>query len=265
MVILSVVSPKGGVGKTTLAAVFAEQLSKKRNVFAVDLDPQNALRLHLGVPLQEVAGISRATLLSKKWSTCLFKSRDVNVLPYGNLNEVDRASFERWIAARPDWFSSGLTGLSVGSKDLIVVDTPPGPSVYQQQALRASDFVLIVLHGDPASYLTVPSMETLLKAHCPHLVERSRVAYLFNNVAARSAVSGDIVSLARTQLGARVVPWTVHQDEAVKESLVFEQSVLNYSPDSEAVRDLSKISAWLENRLFPELHGNSIFDKEANP
>ena len=47
MVVFSVVSAKGGVGKTTITANMAMALAGGRNVVAVDLDPQNALRLHL--------------------------------------------------------------------------------------------------------------------------------------------------------------------------------------------------------------------------
>lgn len=265
MVILSVVSPKGGVGKTTLTAALADQFSKSRNVFAVDLDPQNALKLHMGLPVQQVAGISRATLLARSWDTCLFKNRGANVLPYGSLNENDRASFERCIAKRPDWLSSGLSGLSADSNDLIIVDTPPGPSVYQQQALHVADFVLVVLNGDPASYVTVPAMEAILKAHCPLIANRSRVAYLFNSISARSKVSRDVIKLARVQLGQRVVPWVVHQDESVKESLVFEQSVLSYAPDSEASRDLAKVSAWLDRQIFSGFPGKPNLDGIVKP
>ena len=54
MVVISVVSAKGGVGKTTLSACLAMGLAASRDVLAVDLDPQNALKLHLGVHLTAI-------------------------------------------------------------------------------------------------------------------------------------------------------------------------------------------------------------------
>ena len=46
MKVITVVSAKGGVGKTTLAANLASVLAARgRRVIALDLDPQNALRL----------------------------------------------------------------------------------------------------------------------------------------------------------------------------------------------------------------------------
>ena len=47
MKVITVVSAKGGVGKTTLAANLASVIAARgRRVLALDLDPQNALRLH---------------------------------------------------------------------------------------------------------------------------------------------------------------------------------------------------------------------------
>jgi cellulose biosynthesis protein BcsQ len=54
MPLLCLASPKGGVGKTTLAANLACGLAGLgARVVALDLDPQNALRLHFGVPLHD--------------------------------------------------------------------------------------------------------------------------------------------------------------------------------------------------------------------
>jgi CO dehydrogenase nickel-insertion accessory protein CooC1 len=45
MRIVAVISPKGGVGKTTVTANLAAELTKSgEHVLALDLDPQNALR-----------------------------------------------------------------------------------------------------------------------------------------------------------------------------------------------------------------------------
>ena len=72
MRVVSVVSAKGGVGKTTLAANLASVLgSNGRRVIAVDFDPQNALRLHLGLPIDNFDGIARATLAGDAWRTVM--------------------------------------------------------------------------------------------------------------------------------------------------------------------------------------------------
>lgn len=218
---------------------------------AVDLDPQNALRLHLGADAAAIDGAGRATLQGRPWQTSLFQSSHGGpwVLPYGNLNETDRDALEVHLSSHPEWLSAGLRGLPAGTADVVVVDTPPGPSLYQQQALRVANFVLVVIHADPASYATLPAMETILDRYCVGRDNFHGAAYLLNNVNAGSTLSRDVVRAVRANLGERVVPCVVHQDEAVREALAFDQSVLQYAPHGEATRDILQVTQWLTQRL----------------
>ena len=58
--LIAVASPKGGVGKTTCAAHLAYGIAAAGyRTLALDLDPQNSLRLHFGIPLGEAGGLAR--------------------------------------------------------------------------------------------------------------------------------------------------------------------------------------------------------------
>jgi hypothetical protein len=113
MKVITVVSAKGGVGKTTLAANLASVLAARgRRVIALDLDPQNALRLHFGIPLDSIDGLSRATLAGDPWQTVMFDGVDgVTVLPYGAVVEDDRRRFEAHIDRDPQWLAQSLETL----------------------------------------------------------------------------------------------------------------------------------------------------------
>ncbi|MEI7537803.1 MAG: AAA family ATPase, partial [Comamonadaceae bacterium] len=57
MQVIAFISGKGGVGKTTLAANVAIALAQEgKRVLLIDLDVQNALRLHLGMDPLDIAG-----------------------------------------------------------------------------------------------------------------------------------------------------------------------------------------------------------------
>lgn len=257
MVILSVVSAKGGVGKTTITANMAMALSAGRNVVAVDLDPQNALRLHLGVASEEIDGVGRATLEERNWKSCLFRGKSgPYILPYGNLNEGDRDAFEVHLSSHPGWLTEGVAGLGLGGQDLVVIDTPPGPSLYQQQALRVANYVLVVIHADPASYATLPAMESILQKYCDGRPGFYGSSFLLNNVPPGSNLARDVVRVVRADMGDRLVPNVVHQDEAVKEALAFDQLVLQYAPHSEAARDIGQIADWLSKQLAPAFNAS---------
>ena len=253
MVILSIVSAKGGVGKTTLAANIALALAQARSVVAVDLDPQNALRLHIGVAPHDIDGVGRATLEARPWSSAAFKSSipSLQVVPYGELNEGDRDAFEVHLSSHPDWLVKGLQGLGLRDTDVVVIDTPPGPSLYQQQVLRAAHFVLAVVHADAASYATIPAMESLLERYCANRDGCIGSGYLINQMNVGSALSRDVVRVIRAGLGERVVPVVVHQDESVREALAFDQLVLQYAPHSEASSDIALVVRWVNQQLEP--------------
>ena len=89
MKVVAIVSAKGGVGKTTLTANLATALSRSiaAPVLAVDLDPQNALGLHLGMSPHELRGLSRSTLANQPLAlACLPCTPTLHVLPYGALD-----------------------------------------------------------------------------------------------------------------------------------------------------------------------------------
>ncbi len=250
MKILAVVSAKGGVGKTTLAANLGAALALNSRVVCVDLDPQNALRLHLAVAMDELDGVSRATLEGRALSTALFQSPgSPAVLPYGGITESDRDAFEVHLSEHPDWLARGLDSLGLGEDDYLVIDTPPGPSLYLQQALRVAKYVLVVLHADAASFATVPAMEGLIERYCKDRGDFLGSAYVLNNVNSNQTLSRDIVEILRGKLGDRMVPMVIHQDEAVRESLASDQLLADYDPHCEATFDIAACANWVSDTM----------------
>ena len=85
MPLVCVCSPKGGVGKTTMAANLAHALARGGSkVLAIDFDVQNALRLHFGVPLADGRGFVAKSAESSDWSqSILTTGGNIFVLPTG--------------------------------------------------------------------------------------------------------------------------------------------------------------------------------------
>ena len=97
MPLICVCSPKGGVGKTTLAANLAYSLARTGSkVLALDFDVQNALRLHFGVPLNDERGYVAKALEMHDWSQCVLSAgSNIFVLPYGEVSEAQDAEHQR--------------------------------------------------------------------------------------------------------------------------------------------------------------------------
>ncbi len=255
MKVVAVVSAKGGVGKTTLSANLAQALAQVGQcVFAIDLDPQNALRLHFGMPPELIDGHARATLAGQPWHESVFRGRStVQVLPFGALNEADRSSFEQRLAGEPAWLRSHLELLGLpGRDDVVIIDTPPGPSPYMRQALSCAQVCVVVTLADAASYATLPLMEDLIQTYCEGRPDYLGHAVVVNQVDVSRQLGKDVLQVLRQQFGDRLLG-VVHRDEAVAEALAFDRSVLEYNPNSQATQDLLRCAGWLRQALG--LHG----------
>lgn len=238
MKIIAIVSAKGGVGKTTVTATLSTALRYRgHTVFTADLDPQNALRFHFGISPQEIKGISRASLAGQPWAeTCCQSPSGVVVMPYGSVNESDREAFESLLDANPTWLQSQLDTLGLEDDDIVLLDTPPGPSVYMRQALTTASVVVIVTLPDAASYATLPMMEGLVQTYCTRRPGFSSYSYVINQVDNSRQLAKDVVQVMNANFGERIIG-LIHQDPSVSEALAYDKSVLDYDVRCQATQD----------------------------
>jgi cellulose synthase operon protein YhjQ len=251
MRVVSVVSAKGGVGKTTLAANLASVLGASgRRVIAVDFDPQNALRLHLGVPIDNFDGVARATLSGASWRGVMFDGIDgVTVLPHGALNEDDRRVFEARLDSHPALIRESLEALALDHDAIVLIDTPPGATVYTRGALLAANFVLNVVIADAASYAAIPQMERLIQAYAVPRSDFVGYGYAINQVDVGRTLNKDVVKVLRDALGPHLFPGVIHLDQGVSEALAYDTTVIHYDPLSQAAADLRSCGDWLDQCL----------------
>lgn len=248
MSVVSVVSMKGGVGKTSVTANLATALSAKlgpHRVSVVDLDPQNALHWHFGLEDQDADGICQKSLQGVNWNKVAAGSKfDVACLPYGNASEAEREAFEALLSEQPLWIGEQIRKAGLDNDRVVLIDTPPGASVYLKQVFACTDLVLVVLLADAGSYATIPAMETWLDAMSV-LYPKLQSAYVLNQVDRGDAFNRDVADLLQQHLGARLAPIGVHGDEAVSEALAFQQPVLAYDPYGQASHDFARLAAWM--------------------
>jgi cellulose synthase operon protein YhjQ len=248
MSVVVVASMKGGVGKTSVTANLAIAMAAELGaggVSIVDLDPQNALHLHLGIDPLERQSVCKQALRRRSWHGVMVDSKfGVTCLPYGVASEAEREAFEDILAAEPDWLQRQLTQAGLGGDDVVLIDMPPGPSVYLNQGFACADLLLIVLLSDAGSYSTIAAMESWIDQIAPQRPELQSV-YLMNQLDESVRLNRDMGEVLRQRLGNRLSPVGIHRDEAVSEALAFLQPVLFYDPGCQATHDFQRLAAFL--------------------
>lgn len=154
--VISVVSSKGGSGKTTTVLNLGVALAEKgRKVVVVDLDPQGAVGLALDRPDAEWPGLAEHAVEGRPLSGLLVETRlsGFSLLPRGRLDPIDTCSYEAFL------HSSGkvrevVSSLSAG-RDFVLIDTPSGLGAITRAALAASDWVLMPLQAEPMALRSV--------------------------------------------------------------------------------------------------------------
>lgn len=146
---LSIVSPKGGVGKTTVALNVAFALARRgQRVLLVDTDPQGGIGLSL-MNLKAGPGLTGFLTRRAPLASVLVKTRlaELHLLPVGNLALHDTHAFEARLADGAE-LKRLLTEAS-GGYDLVLFDTPSGFNGATLGALRASRYALCPLQSEP--------------------------------------------------------------------------------------------------------------------
>ena len=251
MSIIGIVSMKGGVGKTTVTANLATALAQKLGsgrVCVLDLDPQDALHWHLSLADSPPNGVcanalpSTSSDIQNDWrSLAKDSAAGVFCLPFGEATNKQRCSFEMLLSDHPNWIGQQISAADLDNDAVVLIDTPPGPSVYLKQVFACADLVLVVLLADAGSYATVPAMEAWLSemlAMYPTVTTR----YVLNQVDRSLPMNRDIADALSHHLGHRLCAIGIHQDDTVGEALAFQQPVLIYDPHGQPSQDFDRLA-----------------------
>ena len=230
-------SVNGGVGRSTLATLLGSGLQRLgRAVTVLELDPQNALHLHFGLPHQS-PGIGRASLCNQAWDQLVQPGFcGSRVLVFGETDMQQQEDLQRWLKQDPQWLAQHLSHLGLSEQDTVIIDTPAGNNIYLHQALHVAHTVVVVALADAASLGALEQMQRLL---APYLARPSapRCHMFVNQLDEGSAFSLDMVDLFKQRLGEDGLE-VIHRDPHISEALAFGEDPLERDAVSMACDDI---------------------------
>ncbi len=246
--IIAVVSTRGGVGRSTLASLLAILLnSADTQATVLELDPQNAQYQHLGTHPQG-AGICQASLDKRSWRDLVQTGyAGTRLLAFGESDSRQLHALERELEDNPHWLARHLDELELDKRDTLIIDTPAGSNVYQDQALRMANLIIAVVRPDAASHA---ALEHLIASLTPHLGGERPAAcwFVINGVDTAHALSVDITQILENQLKTQLLG-TVIWDEAIAAALAYECNPFEQSADAPGCQDILAIADKLYDQL----------------
>lgn len=239
MPVISVCSPKGGVGKTTLAANLANVFSQAgTRVIAIDFDPQNALRLYFGIPLNEDRGLISlfAEDPGASWVDGVVNvGQNLFVLPFGRSNTSMRKSLDE-ILIEGTYLTQVQKALFDNPDVLVIADFAPGYSDALKAIADVTDISIIPLVADASSVSLYETLENDELIDGP-LNYKLGYRIVLNCVDNRIKLNREVQDFARTNFKDKLLGM-VHQDTSVVEAAAMQRSISAFNQNSSAAFDI---------------------------
>ncbi|MEZ4373843.1 MAG: ParA family protein [Polyangiaceae bacterium] len=147
---ITLVSQKGGVGKTTVALNLALALAERgRRTLLVDLDPQGGIGHALSRGDTELVGLADLLMgqIQPEEAILPTKVPRLSLFPRGRLDPADACDFELALASN-GVLDSTLAKVERGF-DITILDNPSGLGLITRAALMLADFALIPFQAQP--------------------------------------------------------------------------------------------------------------------
>ncbi len=155
-IVISVVSSKGGTGKTTVALNLALALAESGdNTLLVDVDPLGAIGLSLARRDTEWTGLAEYLIKDMSLEEVIIKTKTpaLSILPRGRLDPLDIDKYEEILQSSK--VLQEITAIVGDAFRYIVIDTPSGLGRITCAALAASTHTLLPIQAESLSLRSI--------------------------------------------------------------------------------------------------------------
>ena len=246
--IISIISKKGGVGKTMTAQTLgAGLMRKKKKVLFIDLDSQMNLTYTTGAKFQKPT--SYEVLMGNATAKeAIQQTENGDIIPASEfLAGADLTINETGKEYR---LKEALEPI-LNDYDYVVIDTPAALGTLTINALTASDSTVIPVQADVLSIQTLVLIKNTLESVKKYCNQKLKIkGILVTRYSGRAILSQDMLENLKEcskALNTKVFKTPIRECIAAKESQAVKKDIFSYAPRSNAAKDYeSFISEFLK-------------------
>lgn len=238
--IISILNHKGGTGKTTTSLNLGKALNiLGHRVLLVDLDAQANLSQSLGI---EEESETIAETFSQKIKSLPVKQIDelLHLVPASlELSAVEPGMYSN---VNSYFMLKSLLGELKGEYNFILIDCPPNLGIFTQNALIASDSVLITVQAQFLALRGLGTVNTMITNVREKLNDKITIEGLILTQTNNTRISKDIVQSLRDKFKEKVFTTTIRQNVAIAEASACRKDIFTYSPESYGAIDYMNLA-----------------------
>jgi cellulose synthase operon protein YhjQ len=245
MITIALTSATGGSGRTSIALNLAQLLMEQgRDVILVQADPINMLNFQVAMPEPVSQGLAQVLQGDCILDDAIIQLESgLNTLFFGQTTSESRKSLEQLVSNNTEKLVSAFTSTHIKPNTILVVDLPRWPSVWCDLFLAISDLNLVSMVPDASSILAADLIMSSLQA------SRGASYFLMNRFESIHVLHLDLWTLCKVKLSHRLLPFYLHQDQALPEAFASGQMLKNYAPQSQLTEDFQKLCNWIDMEL----------------
>ena len=227
-------------------------------VLVIDLDSQNALRLHFAMPLADRRGLALESVRNRPWEDLVFEtSTGVLLLPFGGLSNQEGLRLQSFLRGNRSWLRERITPFLDIPEVLVLIDLPPGRSIFLEELGPLADLDLAILLSDASSIAVLPTIESgEFFENAAGERDVDKIYYVLNQVDVRRRLRRDVLTVLGAKLGDRLAG-VIYRDEAAQEAIGAQRLLADFAPDSKAAHDIAELSARLDQLVTAETAGRA--------
>lgn len=251
--VISIALHKGGTSKTTTAINLSANLAnRKKKVLLIDLDFQANATFGSGINGKTLENSIYNVLTPDRRYHCSIKDAILHTDFYdivpADKDVMDLQLELKTITALRDEIKR------IGSSyDYIIIDCPPALNIISQNALAASDFLIIPCEPKPFNFTGMVDMrdtiEAVQKNHNPKLSVLGILLVKYNRRTNLTKTMQEAIENYAGQLKTKVYESTIREGVAVPESQLAQKPLIYYAPSAKPTIDYKAFTTETMNWL----------------